>query len=204
VVAQLQNVLRDSTQASAFVLSRLLLGDCYWIIGRPEMARETYEELRKLDVHEAYNVAAAIRIEALRHRELETSMKSFLAASGEDSTRYSILQQALADSLRLPIVHLQLGRMDYQEQRYEAAISALSRIAPRSSVGAKKPFADPVLDFELEKVLGLSLFHAKDFQNAKIHLWQSLNHTSNQGDKNFIDDQIEYCDWLDAHRNLLN
>jgi tetratricopeptide (TPR) repeat protein len=204
VVVQLQNVFGDSTQAPAFVLSRLLLGDCYWILGRPEAAKQTYEELRTLDVHEAYNVAAAIRIEALRHRELETSMKNFLAASGEDSTRYSILQQAFADSSALPIVHLQLGRMDFQEGRYEAAISGLSGIAPRNSISAKKPFADPVLDFELEKTLGLSLLHAKDFQNAKIHLWQSLNYTGNEGDKNFIDDQIQYCDWLDAHRNLLN
>jgi tetratricopeptide (TPR) repeat protein len=204
VVVQLQNVLADSTQAPAFVLSKLLLGDCYWILGRPEAAKQTYEELRKLDVHEAYNVAAAIRLEALRHRELETSMKNFLAASGEDSTRHSILQQALADSFGLPILHLQLGRMDLQQGRYEAAVSDLSGIAPRSSVGAKKSFVDLVLDFELEKTLGLSLFHAKDFQNAKIHLWQSLNYTGNEGDKNFIDDQIEYCDWLDAHRSLLN
>jgi tetratricopeptide (TPR) repeat protein len=204
VVVQLQNVLGDSTQAPAFVLSRLLLGDCYWILGRPQTAKQTYEELRKLDVHEAYNVAAAIRIEALRHREFETSMKNFLAAAGEDSTRYSILEQALADSSASPIVHLQLGRMDFQEGRYEAAISNLSGIAPRSSIRAKKPFVDPVLDFELEKTLGLSLFHTKDFQNAKIHLWQSLNYTGNEGGKNFIDDQIEYCNWLDAHRSLLN
>jgi tetratricopeptide (TPR) repeat protein len=204
VVVQLQNVLGDSTQASVFVLSRLLLGDCYWILGRPEAARQAYEELRKLDVHEAYNVAAAIRIEALHHRELETSMKSFLATSAEDSTRYSILQQVLADSLTLPIVHLQLGRMDFQEGRYEAAISNLSGIAQRSSVSAKKPFVDAVLDFELEKTLGLSLFHMEEFQDAKIHLWQSLNYTGNEGDKNFIEDQIEYCDWLDAHRSLLN
>jgi hypothetical protein len=94
--------------------------------------------------------------------------------------------------------------MDLQQGRYEAAVSDLSGIAPRSSVGAKKSFVDLVLDFELEKTLGLSLFHAKDFQNAKIHLWQSLNYTGNEGDKNFIDDQIEYCDWLDAHRSLLN
>jgi tetratricopeptide (TPR) repeat protein len=204
VVVQLQNVFGDSTRAPAFVLSRLLLGDCYWILGRPEAAKQTYEELRTLDVHEAYNVATAIRIEALRHRELETSMKKFLAASGEDSTRYSILRQTLTDSLILPIVYLQLGRMDFQQERYEVAISNLSGIAPRSSIGAKKPFVDPVLDFELEKILGLSLFHAKDFQNAKIHLWQSLNYTGNEGDKNFINDQIEYCDWLDAHRSLLN
>jgi hypothetical protein len=94
--------------------------------------------------------------------------------------------------------------MYFQDGKYEAAISELSKVAPRGSISPKKPFVDPALNYELEKTLGLSLLHMKDFQNAKIHLWQSLNDTGNEGDKNFIDDQIEYCDWLDAHRNLLD
>jgi hypothetical protein len=83
-------------------------------------------------------------------------------------------------------------------------LKELSKIDPIRFDKKIKHFDDPVLDYELEKTLGFCLLRLKDFQSAKIHLWHSLNFTRNKGDMNFINDQIEYCDWLDEHRNLLD
>jgi len=204
ISSQLQEMFDDSTQAPAFVPSKLTLGDCRWLLGHPEEAKRFYAELRGLDVLEAYNEAAAVRLEALRHPELDAFMKRLIAAAGDDSIRVSILQQALTENPKNSVTLYLLGKAYIRQRRYQAALKELSKIDLNTFKETKKHFDDPVLDYELEKTLGYCLLHLKDFQSAKIHLWHSLNYTTNEGDMNFINDQIEYCDWLDEHRNLLD
>jgi tetratricopeptide (TPR) repeat protein len=204
ISSQLQEILNDSTVAPAFVTSKLTLGDCEWLLGLQEEAKRLYEELRRLDIQESYDEATALRLEALRHPELDTFMRRFLAAAGDDSVRVAILRQGLTEDPKNPVILFLLGRAYFRQQRYEAALKELSKTNLGASKEAKKHFDDPVLDYELEKTIGFCLLHLKDFQTAKIHLWQSLNCTANEGDMNFIDDQIEYCDWLDDHRDLMD
>jgi tetratricopeptide (TPR) repeat protein len=204
ISSQLQEILNDSTVGPAFMPSKLTLGDCQWLLGQQQKAKRLYEELRGLDVLEAYNEAAAVRLEALRHPELDAFMRHFIAAAGDDTVRVATLRQALTENPKNPVVLYLLGKAYFRQQRYEAALGELSKIDPSRSKETKKHFDDPVLHYELEKTIGFCLLHLKDFQSAKIHLWQALNYTTNEGDMNFIDDQIEYCDWLDEHRSLLD
>jgi tetratricopeptide (TPR) repeat protein len=202
--AQLQEIFDDSTQAPAFVASKLTLGDCQWLLGHQQTAKSLYEDLRGLDILQAYNEAAAVRLEALRHPEFDPLMRHFIASVGDDSIRVSILQQALVENPKNPIVLYLLGNVYLRRERYAAALKELSKIELRTSKDTRKRFDDPVLDYELEKTLAFCLLRQKDFQGAKIHFWHSLNYTTNEGDMNFVNDQIEYCDWLDEHRNLLD
>jgi tetratricopeptide (TPR) repeat protein len=202
--SQLQEIFNDGPAALAFVPSKLTLGDCEWLLGHPKEAEGVYEELRRLDIQESYDEATALRLEALRHPELDTVMRRFLAAASNDSIGVAILQQALTEDPKNPVTLFLLGRAYFRQQRYEAALKELSKTDLRPPKETKRHFDDPILDYELEKTIGFCLLHLKDFQTAKIHLWQSLNYTVNEGDMNFIDDQIEYCDWLDDHRDLLD
>ena len=203
ISTQLQEIFEDSTLAPAFVASKLTLGDCQWLLGHRQRAKTVYEELRGLDVLEAYNEATGVRLEALRHPEFDAFMRRFIASGGDDSIRASILQQALSENPKNPITSYLLGKLCLHQERYEAALKELSKIDLNTSKGTKKHFDDPVLDYELEKTLGFCLLRLKEFQSAKIHFWHSLNFTTNEGNMNFINDQIEYCDWLDEHRHLL-
>jgi tetratricopeptide (TPR) repeat protein len=202
--SQLQEIFNEDTAAIAFVPSKLTLGDCEWLLGHPKEAGGLYEELRRSDIQESYDEATALRLEALRHPELDTVMRRFLAAAGDDSIRVAILQQALTEGPTNPVILFLLGRAYFRQQTYEAALKELSKIKASLSKETKRHFDDPILDYELEKTIGFCLLRLKDFQTAKIHLWQSLNYTANEGDMNFIDDEIEYCDWLDDHRDLFN
>ena len=204
ISSQLQEMFDDSTQAPAFVPSKLTLGDCRWLLGHPEEAKRLYAELRQLDILEAHNEATAVRLEALRYPELDAFMRRLIAAAGDDSVRAAILRQALSENAKNPITLYLLGKAYFRQEKYQAALKELSKIDLNKPKETKKHFDDPVLDYELEKTLGFCLLHLKDFQSAKIHLWHSLNYTTNEGDMNFINDQIEYCDWLDEHRNLLD
>jgi tetratricopeptide (TPR) repeat protein len=203
ISTQLQEIFEDSTLAPAFVASKLTLGDCQWLLGHRQRAKTVYEELRGLDVLEAYNEATGVRLEALRHPEFDAFMRRFIASGGDDSIRASILQQALTENPKNPITSYLLGKLYLHQERYEAALKELSKIDLNTSKGTKKHFDDPVLDYELEKTLGFCLLRLKEFQSAKIHFWHSLNFTTNEGNMNFINDQIEYCDCLDEHRHLL-
>jgi len=204
VSAQLEEIFNDSTKAPAFVLSKLTLGDCQWLLGNQQKAKQVYEELRGLDVLEAYNEASAVRLEVLRYPEFDIFMRRYIAAAGDDSIRVSILQQALREEPVNSVVLYLLGKTSIRQERYQEALKALSKIGRKKSEKPGKHFDDPVLDYELEKSLGFCLLQLKDFQSAKVHLWNSLNYTMNEGDVNFINDRIEYCDWLDEHRNLLD
>jgi hypothetical protein len=202
ISTQLQEIFNDSTEAPAFVLSKLTLGDCQWLLGHQQSAKSLYEDLRGLDIQEAYDEAAAIRLEALRYPELDTFMRRFIASTGDDSIRVLILQNALMEKPRNPVGLYLLGKSYTHQEKYTAALKELSNIDLLRYDKRGKHFEDQVLDYELEKTLGFCLLRLKEFQNAKVHFWLSLNFTTNEGDMNFINDQIEYCDWLDEHRNL--
>lgn len=196
VIAVLAPFLEDSTLARAYFPSKITLGDCYWILGQTGGAKTLYRDLRESDIGEAYNEAAAVRLESLRNPGFVAFMKQYLAAAGEDSSRIILLQKALTEKPEIPIARYLLGKLYSRREKYEAAIKELSKI--------KQPFEDPILNYQLEKTIGLSLLQTKDFQQAKVHLWQSLNYTKNEGDMNYIDDVIEFCDWLDEHRELVD
>lgn len=193
VVTLIRDALEDTVLSAGFIGSKLTLGDCYWLLGQREEAEKLYNEVRSLDLHPAYNEAAAVRVESLRESGIEEFMKRYLAATGDDITRKAILQQLLTEKPGVSVARYLLAKAHFHQREYKAALE--------NSMMIKRAFTDRILNFELEKMRGLCLLRLKDFQAAKIHLWQSLNYTPNEGDMNFIKDLIDFCDWLDEHRH---
>ena len=195
VIAGITHALEDSLTASGYLPLKLTLGDCYWILGEQDHAGALYKELRWLDIGELYNEASAVRLESIRQPKIESFMKRYLATAGDDTMRVIVLSQLLSETPDNPIGLYLIGKISFRQGKYKEAFDFHSKI--------KKRFQDPILNFQLERTLGLSLFHLKNFQEAKIHLWQSLNYTKNKGEMNQMDDLIEFCDWLDRHRDLI-
>jgi len=195
VIAAIHATLEDTASARSFVGLKLILADCYWILGRDKDAELLYRELRALDIHRAYSEAAAVRLESLSYPKIGGPMKRYLEAAGEDSTRKLILEEIRTEDPNVPIVPYLLAKLNLLQRDYKNALENIRLL--------RKPFRDPLLNFELEKITGLCFFHLKEFQNAKVHLWQSLNYTMNEADVNYIEDLIEYCDWLDDHRDWI-
>jgi tetratricopeptide (TPR) repeat protein len=195
LITELHRILEDSTTTFAFFPTKLTLGDCYWLTNKPDRAVSFYKELRQADIGEVYNEAAAIRLESYRLPETWGWMKRYLASAGEDSLRISILREAIEKGKDALIARYLLGRLYFRLRDYKGAFGELSKIG--------RQLGNPILNYQLERTIGLCLLHLKDFQKAKVHLWQSLNYTANDGDRNLIDDLIEQCDWLDDHHRLL-
>ncbi len=195
LINMIRHTLEDSALAPTYVTLKLTLGDCYLLLGEWGEAEFLYKELRRMDISEFYNEACALRLEGLHQKRVEPYMKRYLSAAGDDTTRLGILRELLAENPDHRAGLNLIGRIYLREGNYKSAHDALSNI--------KKPFEDSLLNFQIEKMLGYSLLHLKNFQEAKIHLWQSLNYTRNRGDRNLIDDLIEQCDWMEDHRDLL-
>jgi len=186
VVSMMNEQLKDSVHQSALSSLLLLYGDAEWAMGKGDSAFNIYEQLQALDISERLNESVQLRMAALQDTILCSSLVKFFTSSLSDSESMQFLDSLGKKKTNL-LLHYLKARLALRQKNYGEIIGNLE----------KTSFSNAVLQYGKERLLGEAYFRLKDFQQAKVHFWQSLNFTTNKSSVQQIEDWIERCEWYE-------
>ena len=179
--------LSDSTLAHTLLPLKLQLGDSYWAVGDLNRARQAYEDVLSTHISIAMDEASALRLETLQDTSLAHSLRPYFIGGAPDTARISILQALLRTPQRKDLKTYLLAR-EYASQGNERRAIELM-----SSTGNLKR---DVLEFQRQLRLARMNYTLGEFQRAKIHFWQSMNHTTSESFLFRIREWLDRCDWM--------
>ena len=187
VIATLTAQMRDSVKRSGIANLFLVYGDAQWYRGEYDAALRVYREISSLDLSPRYSEAAALRLAVLQDDRLRMSLAKYFAGGIADS-----IAERMIDSLRAstpsPLLNYIKAKIALRQHHDDAAIRAL--------LAQPALFADSVLQAGKEQLLGEAHFMKEEYQQARVHFWQSLNFISNQASIDRVNDWLERCDWF--------
>jgi tetratricopeptide (TPR) repeat protein len=195
VIAILNVQMQDSVRRSGIANLFLVYGDALWYRGEYDAVLQIYQEISSLDLSPRYSEAAALRLGVLHNETLRASLAKYFVGAVGDS-----IAARLVDSLQnissLPVLNYIEARIAVRQHNDDGVIHAL--------VSEPNVFGDSVLQTGKEQLLGEAYFMKKEYQQARIHFWQSLNFTSNQASIDRVNDWLERCEWfvINAERYL--
>lgn len=186
VDARMTDTLRRPGIANLF----LLYGDAQWYRGNVDAAEKIYEEILRLDLSQRYSEAAAIRRLTLLDPRTRSVLAEYFAGRLADSSA-----QRLVDSLEhggaSPALGYLAGSIAFRLHRYDDVLQSL----------ASDTFAagDSLLRAGREELLGEACFMLEEYQQARIHFWQSLNFRHNQASVGRVNDWLGRCEWYEEN-----
>jgi predicted negative regulator of RcsB-dependent stress response len=188
-IAQLmEGQLGENFSSVANLLS--LYGDAQWKRGNYQSARNAYEDAVRLDLSEAHNEAATVRLAVLDDTRLRDTLQSFFVNIEPDSIKIALLDQAF-EHTRNPLLHLLKAQVLYRHRDYEGARRSLD-----NTEDDKWQTANSQLRLLREKLNGWCAFRERNYQKARMHFWQAMNYTSNDATILRLNDAIDWCEWM--------
>src|SRR5262249_36634325 len=130
--------------------------------------------------------AAAARLSALSDPLLRKEMAPYFVGSISDSVAIGLLD-SLGQHTRSPMIHYFRARIALRQKRYGDAVAAFGAI--------HDSLAYPVLQPRKEELLGEALFTLREYQEARAHLWQSLNFQPFSAER--VNDWLQRCEWFE-------
>jgi Flp pilus assembly protein TadD len=190
----------DSLHRSSLINLDILYGDALWYRGDAAGARKAYGELLGFDISENLDDAAAIRLTATEDDDLRAALPAYIVGSLTDSSAQKLLDD-LSRRSRDPIISYLEGRLFFRQKKYRLAVERFRAMA-RDSVMQSRPggaFERAILDSRREQLTGEAYFRLGDFQQARVHFWESLNFVTNDLTVQRVDDWLERCDWFEKN-----
>lgn len=186
VIAMMDEHMKDSLHRSALSSLLLLYADAMWARGDNDSAMNVYKQLKSLDLSERYNEVVELRMLSLRDTSLRHILMKFFTSSMSD-TEALLLLDTLGKKNTQPLLNYLKAQVRLRQKNFRDAIQNLEKIS----------LNNPMLLFGKERMLGEAYFRLKDFQQAKIHFWQSLNYITNKASIQRIEDWIERSNWFE-------
>jgi tetratricopeptide (TPR) repeat protein len=181
-----ENEERPATVAHAMVL----YGDALWARDSLDASKEAYQTVFSLDLSDAHNEAASLRLAVLSDSLLSTTLKPVFVGAVTDSLRLALVEKAMNRS-RNPVTRLLRAQLVYRMRNYGEALSTLES-APAMS--------DPSLSALAERLRALSSFALRRFDRARVHFWNAMNFSPNEATRLRLNEWIDRCEFLEDRR----
>lgn len=180
----------DSLRRTGLQPLALLHGNALWAKGMIPDAINDYRRLLGMDLTDRLNEAAALRLLSLDHQDLRKGLLSYFVSDLGDSVRDRIID-SLCTVLPDPVVYYLEAKKALRMKKYDDGITALNAI--------ERPFGLPILNGYREELLGKFYFLKRQYENARMHFWMSLNDIQNTSYQERIDDWLDRCRWYSLH-----
>jgi hypothetical protein len=188
VISLMNEQLQDTTRRNSLLSLLLLYADAQWATGKDDTAMSIYKKLTSFDLSERFNEAVELRMAALGDTSVRLRLTTFFTASLSDSESVQLLD-SIGKNIAHPLLQYLNARLALRQKNFREVVKISEKISMNSQL----------LLFGKERMLGETYFRLKDFQQAKVHFWQSLNYTSNKSSVQRIEDWIERCEWFEQH-----
>ncbi len=178
--------LSDSLRRAGLQPLALLHGNALWEEGRIQEAKNIYRRLLDMDLSDRLNEAAALRLLALDHQVLGKVLLPYFVSDLPDSIRDHAID-SLCSVTPDPILYYLEAKKSLRIKKYDDGIAALNAI--------EHPFEIQVLNGYREELLGIFYFLKRQYENARMHFWISLNDNPNAAYHGRIEDWLDRCRW---------
>lgn len=178
-------------------MADLLIGDAYMMKGDSVQACRYYTSLITNHILRSYNELAVIRLTWLARPGQYSAMRQFYHEN-EDSIRIDILRKLLLD----PQIDTETGSL-YRYIMLRLYVNAQRYTDARNLISDEEfIFQDSTLNYSNEVLRAVVFEHTWEWEKAKLHYWRALNYTSQETEKNRIEDRIELCNWFERHKSF--
>ncbi len=183
--------LRDSTINFSLIPLRLLLGDCYWALDDPVAARTQYQNVLADSLSLSTNESACLRLEILRQKRGQTSLRPYFLNEMSDSTRLKFLDSLESNPDADIAARYLLGREYSAKRESDGVIRALGNLPPMTS---------RTLEFIRNRRIAQAYVDLGNLERAKFHFWQALNDAVNEAQFEQTAQALEFCSWIQGFR----
>jgi predicted negative regulator of RcsB-dependent stress response len=163
-----------------------MYGDALWGLQNLLAARNTYQEVVRLDLSEALTEAASLRLVSVEDPAAQAFLRPFFIEQSPDSARLKLLEN-FPQQHSNPVIHLLKARLQFNKRDYDGVLQSLERA---------KELPDRSLCFLREKLSGESNFSLRRFEQARVQFWQALNYTTNEASRLRLNEWIDRCEWM--------
>jgi len=177
---------RMETNYSDVVHLLIMYGDALWGLENLLAARNTYQEVVRLDLSEALTEAASLRLVSVEDPAAQAFLRPFFIEQSPDSARLKLLEN-FPQQHSNPVIHLLKARLQFNKRDYDGVLQSLERA---------KELPDRSLCFLREKLSGESNFSLRRFEQARVQFWQALNYTTNEASRLRLNEWIDRCEWM--------
>lgn len=166
-------------------------GDVAWTQGRLDRAREEYRQAFRLHASDGSDREALVKLASLERPAVARWVFEYLLADQEQGTRVVFVREAVDREPDFAVGFYLIGRRLFNADAYPQALVYLRRAETAS-------LSDSSLVIENERLIGLSLFYAGEYEQA-IRVFQELAvRLPSTGLAHWAQDWAERCRWVQA------
>lgn len=177
--------LADSTLSARLLPLRMTLGMAQWALGWKEQARHNFEILKATRISFAWAEGAALRMHVMDAMN-SSALLPYLSGEVPESASVAFLRtlgkRGIPEETRSFLLGLAYDRQGIRD----SALMEYSRAR----------FDDPVLEFSRIRRMATAEFAKGQYQRAKMHFWEALNHVWSGASEIDLEVWIRRCDWM--------
>jgi len=188
LVSALDSIIARDPHPAQYLPLALPIGDALWGAGNTRWAAEIYTWLRRANVSDRLTEAATLRVFSLNDSVQHNTLLSYIFSDAQDSVRLLILDSLMRAAPGNWIPSYWKARALLRLRRFESCLAVL-----RSFTLASR---DQFLEAFRLRMEGEAEFRLKNFQEAKVLFWTSLNYYSTEMAVYDVDEYIDRCEWM--------
>ncbi|MBI4536088.1 MAG: hypothetical protein HY708_07400, partial [Ignavibacteriae bacterium] len=188
LTAALDTVLLHDSKPPQYLPLFLNIGMAFWAEGNLARARQLFERVAIANLSESLTEAALVRNEATRESSSREKFLHYFLSATNDTVRLAILDSLIRESATNWLSVYLKGKTLSRLQRWDDALTTLRSLDPG--------LEEPRLEAIRLKTIGGALFRLKEFQDARVAFWMSLNSVASEVAQNDVNDWIERCEWM--------
>lgn len=169
------------------------VGLAQWAEGKLSKAQELFARVEYADLQENLTEAAVVYSAAMKDSVNDEMLLQYFLSAPVDTIRVALLDSMVQDTAEHWLPLYLKGRVLARLHRWNEALNVLR--------GLDGHIPAPYLNALRLKTIGTVLFRLKRFEDAKAAFWMSLNYVPTEVAQNEVNDWVDRCEWMKAHRS---